>query len=106
MRQPGVQVAYEDSADGAAMVFTAEGERVGEVQTRVTKMAEKHNEPRPHRAQGHVPHSARADNVEKGARLVMTPADPSELEALRKHVREHVERIQRGEAPTKSCERR
>ena len=105
MALAGVQAAYEDSADGAAIVFSTERDEVSELQARVAKMAEEHNEPRPQRGPGYVAHSARVDNVEKGARLVMTPADPNELEALRKHVREHVETIQRGEAPTRSCDK-
>ncbi len=105
MTQPGVQASYEESADGAAIVFSTTGAEVSDIQARVAKMATKHNDPHPHHGQAHVAHSARADNIEKGARLVMTPADPSELEALRKHVRERVEKIKSGEAPTKSCAR-
>lgn len=99
MHVAGVSVAYEDTADGAAIVFTTDQGEVAELQSRVAKKAEHHNDPGHKRAEGHVPHSARADNVERGARLVMTPADPKDLEALRAHVREHVEHMQKGGCP-------
>ncbi len=103
MSQVGVKAAYEDSADGAVIVFSTDRDEVSELRARVAEMADKHNQPRPHRAPGHVAHSARVDNVGKGARLIMTPADPSELEALRKHVRERVEQLQHDEVATKPC---
>lgn len=105
MRQEGVQVVYEDTADGAAMSFTTDPDRVVDLQARVAKMADKHNEPRPHRAPEHVAHSARADNTATGAKLIMTPADPAELEGLRKHVRDRVDQIQRGECPKDCCKK-
>lgn len=119
MTQDGVQVVYEDTADGAAMVFTASD--VVALQTRVGKMAEKHGakgEASEHQGEHHgdhhaehhgdhheqeVLHSARADNTAQGARLVMTPTDPAQLDALRAHVKGHVEKMQRGECPMKSC---
>jgi len=105
MRQEGVQVVYEDTADGAAMSFTADADKVAELQARVAKMAEKHNEPHPHHSADHVAHSARADNTPTGAKLIMTPADPAALEAMRKHVREHVDQMQRGDCTMDCCKK-
>jgi len=117
MTQDGVQVVYEDTADGAAMVFTATDAVA--LQTRVGKMAEKHgaqgeagehhhgehhgDHHGDHHGEQEVPHSARADNTAQGARLIMTPTDPAQLDALRAHVKGHVEKMQRGECPMKSC---
>jgi len=120
MGQDGMQVVYEDTSDGAAMVFTATD--VPGLQARIAKMAEKHGTMDGHHGEHHehgkgehhehgkgehhdappVPHSARADNTATGARLVMTPTDAAQLDALRTHVREHVEMMQRGECPMKA----
>ncbi len=111
MAQDGVQVVYEDTTDGAAMLFTASD--VAGLQSRVAKMAEKHAKMAGHGQHGEhqgghhgeqeVAHSARADNTAQGASLIMTPTDPAQLEALRAHVKGHVEKMQRGECPMQSC---
>jgi len=49
--------------------------------------------------EGMVPATAGVDDVEGGARLVLTPKDPSQLGSLRTHVHDHAERMTRGECP-------
>lgn len=46
-----------------------------------------------------VPSNARAEDVEGGARIVLTPKDPAELQTLRDHVRGHAERMAAGYCP-------
>ena len=46
-----------------------------------------------------VPSHATAEDIPGGARLVLTPDDPSQLPALRDQVRQHVAAMQRGECP-------
>ena len=99
MQVSGVTMAYEDASDGATIVFSVEGTDAIDLQQRVAKMAEKHNRPQGEHGPDHVVHSARVDNTEKGARLVLTPSNPSDLEALRTQVRGHVEMMQKGECP-------
>ena len=48
---------------------------------------------------GMVPAMAAAEDVEGGARIVLTPKDSAQLGALRTHVRDHAERMGRGECP-------
>jgi hypothetical protein len=47
--------------------------------------------------------TASVEDIKGGARLFFQPKDPAQLEALRKHVRTHVERIARGECPMMSA---
>lgn len=49
--------------------------------------------------EGMVPATAAAEDVDGGARIVLTPEDPSQLGALRTHVHDHAERMARGECP-------
>ena len=49
--------------------------------------------------EGMVPSSATVEDVEAGARIVLTPNDPAQLGALRTHVHGHAERMARGECP-------
>ncbi len=46
-----------------------------------------------------VPATATAEDAEGGGRIVLRPKDPADLGALRTHVHEHAERMQRGECP-------
>lgn len=43
--------------------------------------------------------SATVEEVDGGARILLTPTDPADLEALRQHVRAHSERMGSGECP-------
>jgi hypothetical protein len=38
--------------------------------------------------------SVKVEETEKGARLILTPTDSAQLEALREHARWHAERMQ------------
>lgn len=46
-----------------------------------------------------VPSHAAVDDVEHGARIVLTPDDPAQLASLRGHVHEHVEMMKSGHCP-------
>lgn len=46
-----------------------------------------------------IPSTARTEDVEGGARIVMTPKNASDLAALRQHVRDHAARMANGECP-------
>lgn len=46
-----------------------------------------------------VPATAAGEDVEGGARIVLTPKDPSQLAALRTHAHDHADRMARGECP-------
>ena len=47
---------------------------------------------------------ARSEDVEGGARMVLTPRDPTELTALREHTRQMAERMATGECPMTSAQ--
>jgi len=107
---PGTTVTVADTDDGVALVFTTSGGDVADLRQRVQKMAEFHNS---HHAPGAaadpagkavgkpVPATARAEDVDGGARIVLTPTESSQLEALREHVREHAQKMASGDCPMK-----
>ncbi len=98
---PGTRVELQSTEAGVAMVFTNRGGRLKELRDRVRSMAELHNEAmRAHAGAdsesppGLQPLSrASAEDVEGGGRLVLTPADPAELGALRAHAASRVQRM-------------
>ena len=97
---PGTQVAAADTADGAAMTFTTTGD-VASLRQRVHHMAEMHD----HMMGGGmmqmkmVPSAARAEDVDGGARIVLTPNDPAQLSDLRARVRDHTAMMAGGHCP-------
>jgi hypothetical protein len=55
-----------------------------------------------HGMMGHgmmVASEAHAEDVEGGARILLTPKDPADLERLRQHAREHVSMLATGHCP-------
>jgi hypothetical protein len=115
----------EDVDGGAALTFTTTGE-VAELRHRVAHRAEMHAK---HHGEGHggrmgagaregmmgggahegmmvehkgrmmPPSTARSEEVEGGARLIITPRDPADLAKLREHAREHAEKMASGQCP-------
>lgn len=98
MQVPGTTVASEDVDGGVALAFTTSSGDVSELQRRVTHMAEMHNQR--HAAGGMMPAAtASAENVDGGARIVLRPSDPAQLDALREHARTHAEQMSHGACP-------
>jgi hypothetical protein len=46
-----------------------------------------------------VPSTARAEDADRGARIVLTPKDPSQLSELRSHVHAHAAQMASGHCP-------
>jgi hypothetical protein len=103
---PGTTVSASDTRDGAAITFTTTGD-VAQLRQRVQHMAEMHE----HMMQGSgdmgsghmhmmmVASTARVEDVEGGARIVLTPNDPAKLDELRMHVHEHTTQMANGHCP-------
>lgn len=110
MQIAGAKVSYTDTPDGAALVFTTERGDAVELQRRVAEEAEQRSRPAIRRKPApadEVAHSTRSDSIEGGARLIMTPLDARQLDALRRHVRaraEHLSRRCAGEGCSCDCE--
>ena len=127
MAVPGTQLAVADTADGEAVTFTTSPDRAAELRGRVHAMADMHN--RHHQAgmesmHGGMQHGgmmggskgpagggdampmmpppsrAAVEDVEGGARLVVTPNAPADLDRLRSTVRMHAEHMRQ----TGTCE--
>jgi len=123
MAVPGTQVAVAETRDGEAVTFTTSPDRAGDLRTRVHAMADMHNRhhqggggmegmhggmhhggtmdggsmgsPVGGDAMAMMPPPSRAsvEDVEGGARIVVTPNDPGDLDRLRSAVRMHAEHM-------------
>ncbi len=130
MAVPGTQVAVTETRDGEAVTFTTSPDQAGELRARVHAMADMHNRHHQdgrgmemHGGMHHgsmmgggsmgssggggdamammpPPSRAAVEDVEGGARLVVTPNDPADLDRLRSTVRMHAERMRQ----TGTCE--
>lgn len=104
MRDKNVSVTAEDVDGGAALVFSTSGD-LSFLRAHVGKMVEHHNgmaaaEHKPMGMMAGMPAStARAEDIEGGARLIFTPTSPADLDALRAHVKAHAARAKEGSCP-------
>jgi hypothetical protein len=92
MHDPSSKLSVEDVEVGVALGFTTAGD-AGKLRAHVRHMAEQHNR------EGMMDSRAVAEDIEGGARLVLTPNDPTQLAALREHARMHAESMRKGECP-------
>jgi hypothetical protein len=101
MAVEGTTVRAESTRTGVALVFTTTGD-VDELRRRVHAHAERRAQHARHRVEhrdeqrrGHSSPraSATVETIRGGARLVLTPSDPANLEALRTRTRQKVERM-------------
>lgn len=114
MAVPGTTVAATDEANGSAITFTT-AEQVPELQRRVHAMVAMHDQRHGDGGMKHegmmgggmmgngkgmngmmmpASHAAVAD-LETGARVVVTPKDPADLQKLQAAVRMHAEHMQK-----------
>ena len=121
MMPAGTNIVASDTDDGISIAFTTTGD-VADVRTRSHRMAEMHEkmtgmhhdmhpgmsggmagmgsgEPGMQMQLQMVPSHAIVEDMPGGARLVLVPADPTQLAELRAHVRAHVAMVQKGECP-------
>lgn len=113
---PGTQVSASETPDGAAVTFTTTPDRAAELRSRVRAMADMHNGHHQGTGMGMgmgmggaggmsgstgssgtmmpPPSRATVEDVDGGARLVVTPTDRADLERLRSTVRAHAGHMQ------------
>ncbi|WP_242344631.1 hypothetical protein [Anaeromyxobacter terrae] len=109
MSVAGTRVVAADTADGESLTFTTTPDAAPELRTRVRAMAETHNR---HHAtpgmegmhgmrHGAMPHEAMpppsratVEDLDYGARILLTPVDPADVERLRSTVRLHAQRME------------
>lgn len=93
------EVTVENTDNGAAMVF-ANAAQADELRQRVHRMAEFHNA---HHGDGNpmgMPAAeATVQDTEFGARLLLTPQDPAQLDSLRSHLTAHQVEMSEGRCP-------
>ena len=118
MAVAGTQVSAADTSTGEALTFrTTSPDQVGELRTRVRAMADMHNQ---HHGPGGMheamhqnggmmsgggamanmpmppPSTAKVEDTDAGARLVLTPTDPAQMAQLQSAVRGHADMMQKG----------
>ncbi len=126
MSVPGTQVAAADIPDGESITFTTSPDRAADLRARVHAMADMHNRHHQgggmeemHGGMQHggmmgggsmgsssagadqmammpPPSRASVEDVEGGARIVVTPNDPADLDRLRSAVRMHAQHMRDG----------
>jgi hypothetical protein len=130
MQVEGTSVAAEDVDGGVALTFTTSSD-VAELRRRVARMAQMHGQhgmgmhARAGADHGHAhggqrgdagqhqggmmpggmmmpAATARSEEVESGARIVLTPQDAADLEKLREHARHMTQRMSSGQCPMMS----
>lgn len=102
----GAQITTAETPNGVALQFTTTGDVAG-LRARVRRMAEMRN-----RMMGSgmgmqgggmkmrmVPSHASVEDIPGGARLVLTPVDPSQLGALRAHASQMAAMMRQGRCP-------
>jgi hypothetical protein len=117
MEVPGTKVAESDTPDGAALTFTTTGQ-VAEVRDRVRSMAAMHEHMMEHgmhpgmgpdggmgpgmHHEGHegmhgghhmVPSTTRVEDVDGGAKLVLTAKNPADAAQLQAAAKSHAEQM-------------
>ena len=101
MNLEGASVVTTDTTTGMAVsITTTKPENIAELRRRAEQMATMHSIDRPSQSmmQGQMlPGTVKYEPIENGARLTLTPKDPSKLAEFRKQVRMHVERMQKGD---------
>jgi hypothetical protein len=103
MQIPGTTVTSSNVEGGVALAFTTNGGDVAELRERVQRMTETHHQHHTGGVMGMAPPStASSEDIEGGARLVLKPQDPAQLEALREHARTHAARMAEGDCPMMS----
>jgi hypothetical protein len=113
MAVEGAKVVAEDTADGVALVFTTSTGDVADLRDRVHRMAEMHERGEAQEDGMHgggmmaheqamkplPPADLTVTDIEGGARIEMTPRDPSTLSALRDDARMHADSMRTGSCP-------
>ena len=107
MMMKDAQIAATDGERDVTITFTTAGDPVA-LRTHVHEMGAKHDR----MAHGGgmkgggmgehmkmVPSHAAVDDIDQGARMVLTPDDPAQLAALREHDHSHVEMMKSGTCP-------
>src|SRR5512140_625918 len=113
MSVPGTKVSAADTATGEALTFTTTPDQAAALREKVHAMADMHNR---HHASGAAEHGsmmgggmaggsmggmempppsrATVEDLPEGARIVVTPNDPADLQRLQSTVRSHAEHMQ------------
>lgn len=82
MHVEGTTMALEDTEKGVAMVFT-NSDATADVQERAMQMAEHHPMAMDHHGSTLPDFTVKSEKTDTGARMMMMPSDPADMEAFR-----------------------
>jgi hypothetical protein len=95
MMVEGTSVELRDAEGGVALAFTTDGD-VGELRTRVDRMAEMHHD----RMMPMAGSTLQVEDLDRGAQVIFRPAEPEQVEMLRLHMQKAAAELQSGACPT------
>ena len=100
MQVPGTSVTATDVEGGIALNFTTtDANEVPDLQQRVHRVAAMHNE-RHGQGSARMPAvTAVTEDIPGGARVVIAPKDPAQLDEVRARVRSHAAQMAEGQCP-------
>ena len=91
MQVPGTDLSIVDTNDGIALSVTTRSGDAAELRRRLETMSKMHSNEGMH---GNMtPFTVIYEEIPNGARLTLTPKDPTKLEEFRKIVRQHAEQM-------------
>jgi hypothetical protein len=102
MHVQGAKMVVADTTTGVAVEFTSEPGKVAELRRKLEFMAtmrDANGNTKPMMRGQMISATERYEETADGGRIIFTPTDPSQLEELRKQVRAHTERMEKGECP-------
>ena len=98
MKVTGADVAVADVENGVAVTITTKSGDVADLRRRTENMAKMHSGSSNADMHGQMmSFSAKYEEVPNGARLTLTPKDQAQLNEFRAKVRQHVERMKKGD---------
>ena len=98
MKVPGAVVSVADSDNGITLTITTKSDSVAELRSRIQNMVRMHSVPSSAAMHSDMmPFSIKYEEVANGARLILTPKDPAQLDTFRVKVRQHAEQMKKGE---------
>lgn len=99
MSVKGAEVASVNTRDGITITTITKSGDVADLRRRVDSMAKMHTAAsnQAMMKEHMIPFAAKYEDVAGGARVTLTPNDPSRLEEFRTKVREHAQRMKTGD---------
>jgi hypothetical protein len=97
MKVSGAVVSVADVEKGIALTITTKSGDVADLRRRTENMAKMHSSSNTNMHAPMMSFSVKYEEVPDGARVILTPNDPTQLQEFRAKVRQHVEQMKNGD---------